>query len=47
MLREELGRLIRGDGKGGEAGEGLGGIVVVLGVGVERVRRVWMVSAGC
>ncbi len=46
MLREELERLIRGEGKGAEAGVELGGIVVVLEVRVERVRRVWMVSAG-
>ena len=46
MFREELERLIRGERKGAEVEDGLGGIVVVLGVGVERVRRVWMVSAG-
>ncbi len=46
MLREELERLIRGEGKGGEEEDGLRGIVGVLWFGVERVRRVWMVSAG-
>ena len=46
MLREELERLIRGEGKGAEVEDGVGGTVVVLGVGGERVRRVWIVSAG-
>lgn len=47
MLREELERFIRGEiGMCRELEEGLEGIVVVLGKGVERVRSVWIVSAG-
>ena len=47
MLREELERLIRGEGMGEDVVEASGGFVVVLVVGFERVRRAWMVSAGC